>query len=466
MKKVLSWMLAVCLLCTLMLSAAVPASAMPNGEEQQIIKQMNGLLVGITGDMLQYGKVYDWSDETINRMISNKMMWDDYSYDPYLERMGISTDSASDGWIHLDREQVDSLVYDALDRNYVPVELPYMLKESGDEILFGMAAGEHTAVAVQDYIRQGSYYIAVGCLVTYGGAGSEAGSYFRAVFRVDKTSAFGMSLYSLEKITGNQKFDKLVLGASSELSGGDYQAKNAFDGDPATAWVEGASGTGEGEFIELNTADGSRLNLCAVEIDPGYHKNSDILAKNGWPTSLQIETDDLYMELNCYSTETQTLLFSVPSDTEYMRITIQQAQAGSKYTDTCISEIRLIGLDTDTYFNNLVLDLPEDAPAPDASVPEETQPQDTPVATAPEAEAAPEQSVTDQEDAASEESVTDAESTEEREEADYNKASQEIIVLDIMEKLEDNLLLVILVSAGCLVVAAGVAVLFIMKKKK
>lgn len=459
MKKVLSWMLVIGLLCGMMLQTAVPANAMPSAEEQQTIRRMNGLLVGITGDMLGYGDVTNWPDETINRMISNKMQWDKYSHDPWLDTMGIPTDASADGYIHLEQSVVDSLVWDALGRNYVPVELPYMLKVSGNEILFGQAAGEHTAVAVQDYIRQGSYYIAVGCTAWFGGGGSEVEGYFQAVFRNNANSAFGMTLVSLERINGNQNFKKLTAEASSVLSGGDYKAANALDENLSTAWVEGSAGTGIGEFIEFSTTDGSQLNLCAIEVDPGYHKNDDILTKNGWPTKLRIETDDLYLELNCYSTETQTLLFETPSDTEWMRIIIEEAESGSKYTDTCISEIRLIGIDTDDYFRNLDIDLQEDAPAPEDPVPTETEPQPAPETPEEETPVMPEETLAPEE-------------AEDEEETEAQTDGKQIIVLDIMEDwdiagfLEDNLLLLILVGAGSLVVAAGIAVLIILLRKK
>ena len=48
MKKVLSWILAICLLCGVMLQMAVPAYAKPTGEKAQTIETMNGLLLGIT----------------------------------------------------------------------------------------------------------------------------------------------------------------------------------------------------------------------------------------------------------------------------------------------------------------------------------------------------------------------------------------------------------------------------------
>ena len=473
MKKVLSWMLVFGLLWGVLLQTAVPANAMPTGQEQQTMEAMNGLLTGITGDMINGGDVENWTNESISRMISNKMMWDRYQFTPWLPTLGIPTDTSGDGYIHVERSLVDQLVKDAFGREFVPVELPYMLQLSGSEVLFGEAAGEHSSVVIQDYIERGNYYIAVGCSAWFGGAGSAVNGYFQAVFRKNPDSLYGMTLVSMKKISGNQSFSHVSAEASSVLSGGDYKAANVLDGKESTAWVEGTGGTGTGEFVELNTADGSAMKVCAIEIDPGYHKSDDILYKNGWPTKIRIETGDgVAIDAYCYSTETQTILLESPAETQSIRITILEAQAGTKYSDTCISEIRLKGMDTDAYFSNLDIDLPEDepatettpvledAPAPDDLVPAETEtPADEP---APDTPTAPE--ATD--DEAPDEGDTGEEASDDRSD------DKQIIVLDIMddwdlaEFLEENLLLVILVGTGSLIVAAGIAVLIIVLRKK
>ena len=150
MKKVLSWMLVFGLLWGVLLQTAVPANAMPTGQEQQTMEAMNGLLTGITGDRINGGDVENWTNESISRMISNKMMWDRYQFTPWLPTLGIPTDTSGDGYIHVERSLVDQLVKDAFGREFVPVELPYMLQLSGSEVLFGEAAGEHSSVVIQD----------------------------------------------------------------------------------------------------------------------------------------------------------------------------------------------------------------------------------------------------------------------------------------------------------------------------
>ena len=368
MKKSLSWALALMLICGALLQTAVPANAVPAGEKKQTIEAMNGVLNGVTyGDT---GKVSDWSDETISWILVRKMIWDGYAGDPWMEKAGIDLGNYdAEGYRRVKRSDVEKIVRDIFGREFVPVEQAYMLQLSGDEVLFGMAAGEHTTVKVQDYMQQGNYYVAVGCIAWFGGGGSDVEGYFQAVFRENPDSIYGLTLISMEEIGGNQSFGTVTARASSVLSGGDYYAGNVLDGKGSTAWVEGAGGTGTGEWIELYTNDGSAMDLCAIEVDPGYHKSEDILMKNGWPSKLRVETDDgIFMEQWCYGTDTQVILLEVPAEARWVRITIVEAEAGTKYTDTCISEIRLVGIDTESYFRNLNLDLPEDQPAPEEPV--------------------------------------------------------------------------------------------------
>lgn len=67
--------------------------------------------------------------------------------------------------------------------------------------------------------------------------------------------------------------------ASSVLrpqGGNSYGPENAIDRDPATAWCEGAPGTGEGHWIEL-TLGPLRNQLCEPRgwaVVPGYAKSA------------------------------------------------------------------------------------------------------------------------------------------------------------------------------------------------
>ena len=121
---------------------------------------------------------------------------------------------------------------------------------------------------------------------------------------------------------------------------GDYAASNVLDNDDSTAWVEGVDGDGIGEYITLFADESAPVN--GIKILNGYNKNADIYAKNNRVARVRItlsngEIYELQLE-DSYSTYT-SLDFGGPKAIEGMRIEILSVYPGSKYQDTCISEI-------------------------------------------------------------------------------------------------------------------------------
>ena len=103
------------------------------------------------------------------------------------------------------------------------------------------------------------------------------------------------------------------------------------------------------EWIKLETADGSRMEVAAIEFALGYHKSEKTLDRNGYPTKILIETETGSQEEIFYE-YTDVVVLEHPGSTGWVKITILDAEAGSKYEDTCISEIRLHGMDTGAFF--------------------------------------------------------------------------------------------------------------------
>lgn len=68
-----------------------------------------------------------------------------------------------------------------------------------------------------------------------------------------------------------------------------YAVKNLFDGELATAWVEGAEGDGEGEWVELEFAAPTRID--GYLIAPGYGKSAEVFRDNQVPRRVRIEAD-------------------------------------------------------------------------------------------------------------------------------------------------------------------------------
>ena len=177
--------------------------------------------------------------------------------------------------------------------------------------------------------------------------------------------------------------------ASSELKSKNeqYAAKNVIDNNPATAWVEGASGSGINENIKIDftpyTAggkiEGSTL-INKIGIINGYSKDKDTFKSNNRVKKIRItynyrlgedeiegrnsnpkekvlgslginefndqELRDKEKILGEYiledKMEMQYIQLDEPLLASYIKITILDVYKGEKFNDTCISEVKVI----------------------------------------------------------------------------------------------------------------------------
>lgn len=121
-----------------------------------------------------------------------------------------------------------------------------------------------------------------------------------------------------------------------------YGPANMFDGRLDTAWVEGVDGVGAGERITF-IFDDDRL-VSGISILNGYHKSNDLFQKNGRITAIDVDTssgEQLTAEVADDPGE-QLRTFDRPIRLKWITIRIASAVAGSKYTDTAISEMRVL----------------------------------------------------------------------------------------------------------------------------
>ncbi len=133
---------------------------------------------------------------------------------------------------------------------------------------------------------------------------------------------------------------------SSELDSVKYGKKLIADLNAATAWNEGVEGLGEGETITWRYKE--EKWIYGMAILPGYQKNEDIYYKNGAPIELLLEVGGKIMrcELDTYkpdfSNPTASMRyvdFPEPILADEVTVTIETVREGTKYEDTCISEL-------------------------------------------------------------------------------------------------------------------------------
>ncbi len=180
-------------------------------------------------------------------------------------------------------------------------------------------------------------------------------------------SGITMQHFVLERAYTPGSDDKIKASSTLAPQGANtYSTDNLFDQDPATAWVEGAEGTGEGVTITCKFK--YPIPLVGLGVLNGYTKSAYIYEINGYVTLLKVEAwghnsegaprkfENEY-ELDApeyagfspdfYYTYVQYLdgIFAdtyPPIQVDQLRLTILNGVGGSKYDDICISELYLI----------------------------------------------------------------------------------------------------------------------------
>ncbi len=335
----------------------------PPQKTDEEINAMNALLIGVQFyPEKRESDVSKWSDETICDVIYAKLLWDNFAYSDssFLRKIGLEYWESEDWNRHFDLKLIQEITQATLGRDF-PSSTPYEhILVSGDELIISPAVGECTVLSVLDYFKQGDRIIAIGTAVHHNNADSVFLGYFQAVFEENSSSVYGYSLLSLSSIESNQNFSKLTASASSELKEETitHLAENVLDGDLGTAWVEGVRGIGINEWIKLETTDDSKMDVSVIEFSLGYQKNNDLLQKNGWPHKVLIECEGGYRQEAEFLDYNDAVVLDQAVKTSWIKITILEASAGSKYDDTCISEICLRGIDTTTYLSKYLEDNP------------------------------------------------------------------------------------------------------------
>ena len=177
-----------------------------------------------------------------------------------------------------------------------------------------------------------------------------------------------------------KNFARSMPEASSTLQSGknnSYGVENLIDENPATAWVEGVDGYGEGETLDFCMAcnfdyDCGSENIYKINIVNGYAKNETTFKNNSRVKELEVHTTELvekriveasngsYFNINdemCVSEDLvyadryyyfvlddtmkeQTLDLGGEKDVFKVTFKIISVYKGDKYKDTAISGIR------------------------------------------------------------------------------------------------------------------------------
>ena len=115
-----------------------------------------------------------------------------------------------------------------------------------------------------------------------------------------------------------------------------YDAKSVIDGDLGTSWQEDVAGDGIGEHIILYFDGTQEIELLCLYL--GYIPYYEW---NGRPSELEFEFSDGTVLRHSFVDENRPfyIKLSYPVCTNYVKITILGAYTGSRWDDTCITEV-------------------------------------------------------------------------------------------------------------------------------
>ena len=134
------------------------------------------------------------------------------------------------------------------------------------------------------------------------------------------------------------EFTASTASASSETSDGStvFRAANVLDGNLNTSWQEDADGDGIGEYVIVYFGGERDIDLMRLRL--GYANFYDW---NGRPSSLEFEFSDgtTFTQSFADKNEDVYLQLSHTVRTNYVKMTIRSAYTGSRWDDTCITDV-------------------------------------------------------------------------------------------------------------------------------
>ena len=129
-----------------------------------------------------------------------------------------------------------------------------------------------------------------------------------------------------------------------------YHPSYAFDDNPATAWVEGVAGTGEGEFLTAPLSPLQGLTAVTLRVRNGYQKSPALLRANAAPKDVTVSLlsrGAVVHEAPATLAHTEgwqdvTLSLPAPVRADALRLQVDSTHPGKTYADTCISDIQIL----------------------------------------------------------------------------------------------------------------------------
>lgn len=124
-----------------------------------------------------------------------------------------------------------------------------------------------------------------------------------------------------------------------------YHPNYVADDDPATAWVEGAKGSGAGEWLRIQTTPLELTTRIRLRVRNGYQKSKDLFKANARAKDVTVRLLPSKIEHRVALADKdgwQDITLDQPSGViGTVELVVTSVYEGSKYEDLCISDVQV-----------------------------------------------------------------------------------------------------------------------------
>ncbi len=124
-----------------------------------------------------------------------------------------------------------------------------------------------------------------------------------------------------------------------------YHPLYVSDDDPRTAWVEGAAGDGIGEWLRLRVTEMDGATRLRLHVRNGYQKSPSLYLANARPREVTVKLlpSGTQRRVTLGDAEGwQDVVIEQPAGKlDVVELRIESVYPGTRYTDTCISDIQV-----------------------------------------------------------------------------------------------------------------------------
>lgn len=151
-----------------------------------------------------------------------------------------------------------------------------------------------------------------------------------------------MGLLSFKMIYSKHLSNIYAIKASSakiEENSRLYSVRNLIDRDSKTAWVPASNKSGIGEWVEFSFDEPMQVN--SLNLTNGYAKSDESFTRNNRIKTAILEFGDGSKSKVTLKDTSKPQIIPVRKRTRTIRITISEVYKGTKYDDTCLSDVEL-----------------------------------------------------------------------------------------------------------------------------